>query len=274
MPFAKPSESDSVYIIGLHFGRPYDPACISSAIRCFSGYLRPEITIYLTDLPRTKVTKRNVDRTKLDFSRGNTLKIDDSRLTGLLSTAFPSVLEVCFGHSGRIARIAPWIHADETFTLRIDVPIPDALPETLESAWRLIHPLQGEMALAKFCGAMDPVWTSLGLEGYTPSIMEVAVGVESPPSWVGFYGSWLVDLIGRAMLLESMKNCKELYKSPRGGIYFRWMNHPSAVREAREVEVLVKKSLAPLVAKPPVLPAWAPPDCPELRAVGRDTGTS
>jgi hypothetical protein len=245
-------------ITGLYFGRPYGSEIIPYALSLIAPRIESAITVIPSEFGEDHATWQafsNQGHSRLVPLRVNAHGVD---WRALMSGKVPERIEGRFITEAVPFQVIPRISMDETYTLELYVPIEESDGDASAVMWPLFDEADGEVAMARFFGHLDPIWACSGVEVLTPSITEVARGEPPIQTSLAYLGSWFVGEVGRDRLLETMRGAFRTEWQPSGGVYFRWPDSEDGAEGAQRLEQLILQAMGRYVNGPPPLPLWKP----------------
>lgn len=209
------------FVVGMHYGRPYDHKAISTAVGYLATILRfSDVRAYLLDLPIGQASYSRMSETARGLGQPLQVGTLDNRLGEFLASFVLDRLEVSLPERNRSVRIMPLIHEDETLTVEVSFNLHPR--EETQGVRELLARTWTEALLLRCLDRVDPPWASVGVDPDVPSLSELQEGVAQLPSECGYFGRDLVSYIGRERLQERLRQCPKVAFLPCGGAFFSW----------------------------------------------------
>jgi hypothetical protein len=203
---------------GLYFPEPYSPSLHLSVLRGVRGWIwESELTVWLTDLPASEVTKTKVDDTDI---RGHQfdLRWDDGSLEAVIGRHYVNYIDFRLEGSWRQITLMTFLYDDTNVLLDIRFELTD---EEVTGKGPLVPSDIGESRVLEALDRIDPFWAVLGVEAFAPSVVEILRG--QPVDFGHAYlGTKLVELVGREAIAEALQTCPKVVHLPGGGVYQEW----------------------------------------------------
>jgi|SRR6266566_9707232 len=204
--------------VGLYFPEPYSPHLHLSVVRGVREWIKDSaLTVWLTDLPASEVTKSGVDNTDI---RGHQfdLRWDDGELQALIERHYVNYIDFRLAGSWRSVNLMTFLYDDRNVLFDIRFDLTD---EEMTGQRPLIAKDIGESRLLEALDRVDPFWAVVGVEAFAPDVDEILRG---HPVDFGhaYFGTRLVRLVGSEPMAEALGTCPKVVHLPGGGVYQEW----------------------------------------------------
>ena len=228
---------------GLYFPEPYSPSLHLAVLRGIREWIKDSaLTVWLTDLPASEVTKARVDDTDIR-GRKFDLRWYDGELAAVIGGHYVNYIDFRLEGSWREITLMTFLYDDTNVLFDIRFELTD---EEVTQKGPLIPSDIGESRMLEALDRIDPVWAVVGVEAFTPDIDEILRGA---PVDFGhaYFGTRLVELVGREGMAEALQTCPKVVHLPKGGVYQEW-NIPRWWEQPgyNLLEVLIKASFGDL----------------------------
>ena len=232
------------FTVGFYSGARYQPEFVKRVFESVLPHLESgALRCSFQNIPIATLTFSMVSELELGAGKKSVLEPNDPQLHTLLQTMFVERIQAKHHRTGREVTISPWISTDDTAVIEVQISLYDR--EEQASMSRIVDATWREVPLVEMFDKVDCLWGSLEVAGPTPTLGPVRSGQESLP-YCGYWGSELVNIVGRRRVGDSLRPCPKVVACPNGGFFLCWDwdgKKPTKIRGFNEFREVVTSAV-------------------------------